>query len=215
MKRIFIIQIFLLISSGVFSQVLDRQSEPTENKEDEIKTIFGKDKNNGAYFDLYFNFTEIQDQNALEVGTRLSFILKHSLGIGVEGTGYVSNTFQEPTGSYLIAGGHGGITIEPIIFPKFPVHASFPVMFGGGASVYTLVDANEYSSNTIYDVVEGYLLARPGIELEFNVTKFFRICVNTTYRFATEINVGEDARYVTGQDLSGFSFGASFKFGKF
>jgi hypothetical protein len=140
-------------------------------------------------------------------------IIGHSLAFGIEGTGFVTNVIEDNNTDYILAGGYGGFSIEPIIFPKFPVHASFPVLLGGGASVYSSVD-NDYDNTNYVEEVEGFLVARPGLEVEFNVTRYFRFCLNSYYRFTADIGPNNN-RSVTAKDLDGFSFGFGFKFGKF
>jgi len=219
MKKFFILLLLIVLSSGSYAQVLDSTPEQkgmeTENEDEkeEIQTLFGKDRSNGGYFDIYFNYTELKNSEALEAGSRISLIIGHSLGFGIEGTGFVSNIIEDGADEYILAGGYGGFTIEPIILPKFPVHVSLPVMLGGGVSVYSMVDTDneEYS---YVEEVEGFLLARPGMEIEFNVTRYFRFCLNGSYRFIADVGP-KDNRSVTASDLDGFSFGFSFKLGKF
>ena len=110
-----------------------------------------------------------------------------------------------------IAGGYGGLFFEPIIMPKYPVHISVPVLVGVGGVAYAIYNDNhDYNDNFVEDS-EVFLVLEPGIELEFNFTKFFRFAITGTYRLTSDItleNTPVDA-------LRGFSGGVTFKFGKF
>lgn len=57
----------------------------------------------------------------------------------------------------------------------------------------------------------AFFVVEPGLEVEINVTRFFKIGVGASYRFVRE----SDLTLVSNDDLSGFSGGFSLKFGKF
>lgn len=206
----------IIASYGLYGQILDSTPEEKTNdrKNDDIQTIFSRDQVNGGYFDLYLNYTQINDKDAIEIGSRIAYIIGHSFSIGVDGAGFITDIHtDEFNNDYLLTGGYGGLLLEPIILPKFPVHISVPILLGGGAVAYAVTaddDVNEYME---VDNVDGFLLAKPGIEIELNITRFFRFCLNTHYRFTADL--GTDTRMVTSRGLDGFSYGISFKLGKF
>jgi hypothetical protein len=51
----------------------------------------------------------------------------------------------------------------------------------------------------------------PGVELEFNVTRFFRTAAAVTYRFTSDVEITGMEQNV----LKGLNFKLGFKFGKF
>ena len=57
----------------------------------------------------------------------------------------------------------------------------------------------------------GYLLIEPGIELEFNVVRFFRLALGGYYRYTSKIQLNDTPEDV----LNGWSAGITLKFGKF
>jgi hypothetical protein len=108
-----------------------------------------------------------------------------------------------------LSGGYGGLLIEPIILPKLPVHISFPFLFGvGGVSSMDLIsdDWDFYIENS-----NVYVLVEPGIDLELNMTKFFRISLGAKYRVTSQLSMPN----VNSNALNGLSCGIKFKFGKF
>lgn len=219
MKKIYFLSLMIITSYSLFGQVLDSDPEIQEKKmekdNDDIQTLFSRDEKNGGYFDIYVNFSELNSKNAVEIGSRMAFIVKRSFAIGIDGAGFITDLHtDEYNTDYLLTGGYGGLLLEPIIFPKFPVHLSFPVVLGGGAVCYAeAVNIEGDVQDLIVNDVDGFLLAKPGVEIELNVTRYFRFCLNTHYRFTADL--GTDPKMVSAKELDGFSYGISFKFGKF
>ena len=213
MKKIIFTIVYLVVLTGVNAQVLDEKNEP-KRSDDEIKTIFSGSKSNGGYFDLYVNYTEVDSREAIEIGSRIAFIIGHSLSIGIDGAGFISNIEEESPGKEnLITGGYGGLVIEPIIFPKAPVHITTPILMGGGAAVYAVTN-DRYPDEMMSDNVDPFLLVRPGLEIEFNITRYLRFSLGASYRITT--NMGNtDERFLSSKGMNGLSGGISFKLGKF
>jgi hypothetical protein len=57
----------------------------------------------------------------------------------------------------------------------------------------------------------AFFVVEPGLEVEVNITRFFKIGIGASYRLVRE----SDLSTVSDNDLSGFSGGLSLKFGKF
>lgn len=213
MKRIILFAgLFLLIGISLKSQ--DPEFEYYKNKE--IKTILGRNRAGGGYFSVTTGYSQIDNQNSVLLGGRFSWIASHWVGIGIGGTGFVNELHFDPglNRDVFLTGGYGGIYIEPILFPRSPVHLSFPVLIGGGAVSYISNDP-VLKSNFVEDS-EAFLLFEPAAEIELNVTKFFRLAFGATYRFPTEFNVGLFGSDVaSAASLKGASYTVTFKFGKF
>ena len=112
-----------------------------------------------------------------------------------------------------MAGGYGGIFIEPIVAGRKPMHFSFPVLFGiGGAALIENYGWNNWDSHPFSELDHDvFLIVEPAVELEFNITRFFRTAASVSYRYTSNINLFETDEDV----LRGFNFGLTFKFGKF
>jgi hypothetical protein len=210
-NKIFISAFLILMSAAAFSQDND-----SPKKEQEFQTLLGHDKHNGFYGAFSVGYTEIEDKQAVTFGGRLEWIAGHSIGLGFGGTGFINENHFEPSlnSDVFLTGGYGGIYIEPIVMPNFPVHISFPILLGGGGVSYVTEDMN-WDHNMVEDT-EAFLIAEPGAELELNLTKNFRLAIGTSYRFTTPFNVGTSvATEVDSDALQGFSFMMTFKFGRF
>jgi hypothetical protein len=113
-----------------------------------------------------------------------------------------------------LTGGYGGLLVEPIVFPRMPVHITFPLIAGIGGIAYTsnIFRQSEYERWESYvEDTDVFLVAEPGIELEFNVVKYFRISLSASYRFTSALQLMD----TPGNALEGFSTGINLKFGKF
>ena len=218
----------LFISSAVISQ--------TDN-DDEMKLLFHPKKENqklanGGYGAFSVGWTQIEDKNAMIIGGRGAWIANHHFALGLAGYGFFNDFYNggdyDP-GSYFLAGGYGGLFIEPIVAPMSPVHVSFPIIFGMGgvtATPYNDMYYNHggyYYDNYYYDT-DAFFVFQPGIEAEFNIVKFFRIAIGTSYRFTDGIylhykylddNNHEHSKTISTTALDSFNASISFKFGWF
>lgn len=209
MKKIVIILSLLLAVN--FSKAQDTYQN------DEVQTIFSKRRSNGGYGSFSVGYSEIGGRDGLVTGGRGAFIFNHALAIGIGGYGFVNNLDHQNYSTefeYSLAGGYGGLLIEPIIAGKSPVHVSFPIIIGmGGISLFENNGweywDDHHKKNTLDNDV--FFVVEPAAELEFNMARFFRLAVYASYRYTSDIEL-----YQTDKDaLNGFNFGMTFKFGKF
>jgi len=120
MKRSSILIFILMIAVNLLAQ------DNGDSKE--IKTIFGGDKiTHGGYGGLSINYSKIDDADAILVGARGGWIINHGISIGIGGYGFANDisyekTINDVTNKYTLAGGYGGLLIEPIIGANWPVH---------------------------------------------------------------------------------------------
>lgn len=186
---------------------------------DEVQTIFSKKKSNGAYGALNVAYSQINGRDALVSGVRGAFIFDHSFAIGLGGYGFI-NDLDYHSYNHInheernsLAGGYGGIFIEPILGGRKPVHVSFPILIGMGG--IALIDNYNWDWDDYHSGFEHnndfFFVLEPAVELEFNLARFFRLALAASYRFTSDIEVHEIDEDV----LNGFNFGATFKFGKF
>ncbi len=210
MKTLATVILLSLICFPVFSQ-----EQPDKNQG--ITTIFGQNKGtNGGYGAFGAGYSIINNLDAIVIGGRAAWIINHSLALGFAGSGFM-NDFQYDAvydEDINLTGGYGGLLIEPIIFPKAPVHLSFPIIGGVGGIAYTRTSHTynnwDYPGSWIEDT-ETFLVFEPGVEMELNIVKFFRLAFGVSYRFTTDLQLLN----IPPQALEGFTTGITFKFGKF
>lgn len=208
MKKLAILLIVVFCASFVYAQ--EEYRDP-----DEISTIFSKRRSNGGYGAISIGYSEIDGKDAFIGGARGGWIIDHSFAIGLGGYGFINDiNYNDPFDNdldYNLAGGYGGIFLEPIIGSRMPVHLSFPVLFGVGGVAY-IENHNHWdywwSDDENSDV---YFVFEPAVELEFNLTRHFRVAASASYRYTTDIEMLNTDPDI----LKGFNAGLVFKFGKF
>ena len=211
-KIISIAALLVLVSVVTFAQ--DPEFEYYKNKE--IKTLLGRNRAGGAYGSFSTGYTVIDDKHALLFGGRFSWLPSKSMGVGVGATGFINEFHYEPSidMDVFLAGGYGGIYLEPILFPRWPIHLSFPVLFGAGGISFVSRDGELYD-NFIEDS-KAFLIIEPSAELELNLTRFFRLAFGAAYRFPTQFDVGLPGSYtIDVESLRTISYTVTLKFGKF
>lgn len=190
----------------------------------EYKTIFGGNQM-GGYGSFSIGYSMIDTSHALTFSARGGAILGNTLTMGLGGSGFVTeykdNSNLTKKGS--LAGGYGGVFLELIVFGRSPVHLSFPILAGIGGAVYTTWENEgvEYSRVNAVQDYASFLVVEPGVELEFNVTKFLRIAGYFNYRYTSDIDLtaqniaGGRTILVKPDALNTYNTGLIFKFGKF
>lgn len=240
MKRLFTATLVgFLTMANTFAQSNDTTNEEgmvvIDHSKDDFKTILGSGASHGGYisFDLQTGLTK-DNQQILELGGRLGWIMNHGFTFGVAGYGFTGNVKKEvtyadakrnvpggTTSTFNIGGGYGGLFVEPIVLPKTPVHVSFPIFFGvGGIGYYVPYDINNQNYNYQFGAIENSVVTvfKPGVDLEFNITRFFRLGISANYRLVNNLELTLDETAGTKLDpayLNGFNYGFSLKFGWF
>jgi hypothetical protein len=214
-KQLKMKKLSLLIILGL-GFLLASAQENKDSESDQITTIFSKkDRSNGGYGALSFSYTQIDGKDALLMGARGAWIIDHSFAIGLGGVGFINDvnyhSWVNTEINHNLAGGYGGIYLEPIIAPRLPVHISIPVLFGVGGISY--VDNRDNWDNWIYDDTknDAFLVFEPAVEIEFNMFRHMRLAGSIGYRFTSKIEMQD-----TNPDImEGTNIGLVMKFGKF
>lgn len=205
--------LLLLLAMGItFAHAQD------DYRNNEIQTIFSKSRSNGFYGAFTMGYSQIDGEDAFITGGRGAFIFDGVFAIGAGGYGFVNNIdyytiYDDRHFDYALAGGYGGLFVEPIVGGRAPVHLSFPVLFGMGAAAlvpdygwhHWEIDPFNELDHDLFFVIE------PAVELEFNVARFFRTAASVSYRYTSKLDLFETSEDV----LRGLNFNLTFKFGKF
>jgi len=189
------------------------------NNSQQFQTLFGSGKKGfGGYLGLISHYTEFNDQGAVLFGAELSTVINHSFNIGVKGYGSITKIKSDRLSNYgeqlYIAVGYGGLNFEPVLYYNSAVHLSFPVLIGGGAITEYGPYYYNYPHSYYHDYDYNYdyfFVFEPGISMELNLLKFMKLSTGASYRVTSTVDVpGYDSN-----DLNGFNFDLSLKFGWF
>ncbi len=195
MKRLSIVLISLLMSFSVFSQ---------ENHE--YQTIFGNNpiKVSGmGGFEMYFS--SLGGYFAYGTGGMGAAIFSNSVLFGGYGISYtIDRTFVINNNQFKnMQTSMGGIILGYVHKANRAIHPAAFLQVGWG-------DLSFNDENTSFS--DNFIVLNPSIELEFNITKYFRMAIGGHYQFANGIN---NAVEIGNSDFSGPGGKLSFRFGRF
>lgn len=195
-----------------------------EKKTSDYQTLFGDDIEYGGYGALSMGYTNVGDYNAILLGIQGAWIIGHGVGIGLAGRGFISETtsYNSDNDWSMLGGGYGGIYIEPIFLGKQPIHFTTPVIVGLGGISYSNSILNDFDYYEEAYEWDNFFVVEPGVEVEMNITRFFRIAAGASYRFTSDVELSYSSPVSSVpesvdvlDDLDGFSYKLCFKFGRF
>lgn len=220
MKRIITTVIALLITGSLMiaqEEVTTKEKRSKKYSDDEIQTLFGRQRSNGGYGAFWIGYSTVDNRNAIQFGGRGSWIIQHSFAIGFGGSGFINEYHYDAIldRDVFLTGGYGGLYLEPVILPKSPIHMAFPVLLGAGGISFVSYDDINWGSNFVEDY-EAFLIVEPGAEIELNLTRFMRLAMGATYRIPFSFNVGQSpSGSASAESIRGLSYNLTFKFGSF
>lgn len=215
-KSITMIVLLAMIMPALVAQEQEESfTEKQQQNPSEVQTLFGSHSGSGGYGALSIGYTKINGQDAILMGARGEWIIGHGFGLGLGGYGFLNDPILVGDLNYSLAGGYGGLYMEPILFGWYPVHLSFPILIGAGGVANTSYSTDYYDPyedwNGYVEDATAFFVAEFGAELEFNLVRFFRLALFGSYRYTSNINMLE----IPTDALRGWSVGMTFKFGSF
>ena len=152
----------------------------------------------GGFGAVAFKGGDYLDQTLVMGGIRGGWIINRAIAMGFEGWGIIPTvrlTDVYPFSDVIVLGGYGGFFIEPIFFSNEIVHFTLPVSAGAGWMGYQETAPNfDYYGTVVSEDVYWYV--EPGIALELNVSRHFRMDFGVSKRFTQDfdmINTASDA----------------------
>jgi len=201
---------FTLGLNGYTQEVNQENNNKNPNN---IQTIFKYPKTVTTYCTFTAKYGEFKNLQTWDFGMRMGAIADHIFGLGFVGYGIIqtplyNQTLQE---DYSLEGGYGGIYFEPILFGKMPIHASFPILIGGGGVRYEPSSSVNNSWSSSQSKKSMFFVIEPGAEVELNLFSHLRLALGVHYRQTSDI----DLEYREPDALNGLSGSISLKFGTF
>jgi hypothetical protein len=184
-----------------------------------MKTLFNSNvKSSGGYGALTNKFTQIRGDYANLSGIYGGWYINHQLMIGA-GMAASTNNLKvpvqfstDPSHPRTYQYGQFGLVTEYVLGSNKPVHLVLQAF--GGAGFTLQYERYKWSSSAHEPDVSAenwFVVAEPGAQLEMNLFKWMRFSPGVSYR----ATFGSDGAGVKDKDLSGLSYNATLKFGKF
>lgn len=196
-----------------FSQQFMNTHDPRE-----IKSLLNKENVLNAFGGADIKVTDIMKERAMIVGGYGGLLINHNYMFGVAGYGIATNPEFDgflPDGTEKklnIHGGYAGLLIGVTILSRELIHLSIPIVLGVGQVQISDEDFFQNSISTDFTIESStFFVGEPAAELEFNITRTFRIAAGASYRLveASELNNLSD------EDLTNWTAMVSFRFGRF
>ncbi len=230
MKKIFWMMAIFMLSFNLINAQETKQTEQSDQTE--LKTLFGGDEfRSSGYGGPQVKFSSINGDIGVLVGGRGAWTVNRTLSLGLAGYGLVTQhdaNYVDTAGKSIdgvINMGYGGLYLEYIYKPVEYIHLATNVLVGAGgvnfADQMWHSDAGDDEFDTHNDSNKPWkaiFVVEPTLAVEFNVTTFFRVSVEGSYRFVSSIR--ENDLYKANQslkdiNLNGFSGGITLEFGCF
>ncbi|MEO9891120.1 hypothetical protein [Aurantibacter sp.] len=190
-----------------------------ENENNDDDYVEFNDRNNvvhGVYLGLNMRLGEIMNKDAYMAGLKIAYVANQQFEVGFEANFLYSE--QDIYNTTLarhedLIGAYGGLHLEPILFSKSRVNLSFPLLIGAGGVGYIDNDYNDNDFNEELDEddFDGFVVAEPGVNVLFNVSRYLQLEAGIKYRFTSKIDLVPNSV----NRLNGFSAGIGIKVGVF
>ena len=200
MKRFTLSVAVLVVAFSLFAQ---------ESQEREYRTIFdNKDLSISGMGGPFMQFTAVAGEFGHMMGGGGAVLLNDFFfgGYGLGLTNSIPDYVNDNTG-YNLSLGHGGFWLGYTLFGNRPIHLSVSSLIGWGE--FGITRDNEY-----YPFIRDNIFTlSPTIEVEVNLTKYFRIGAGASYNLYAMVD--ESLHNYRSSDLSSPGGFLSFKFGWF
>ena len=218
---------FILMTAILFFSAYLGYSADENTNEPQLKTLLGDSgpiKHSG-YGGPQVKFTSINKELGVLVGGRGAWTINRTFSLGLAGYGLVTRQNVNYTDMYNtnltnnLNFGYGGLYLEYIYQPLEYIHFAGNVLIAGGAANYS--DRNNWGNenyNNDLDPIRTYIVIEPTLAVEFNITRFFRISAEASYRWMDDVwdnNAFTKSKGLADINLKGFSGGLTFEFGSF
>ena len=205
-------KVLLLVMTLVSVQAFAQDATP----KNEIR--FGRTIETTGYGALTTQYSQFNGKDATFVGMYGGVMIDHRLMIGLGGFGMLNrpdgfNAVGNTDENREVQMGYGGVVIEYSFAGTKRIHLSGNVLAGGGGisnGYYATMSKN--SGSQWYSTDEsGFLVIQPSLNLEMNMTSWFRISAGAGYRHIT----GSNMNVLSDKDMSAPTANLTIKFGIF
>lgn len=197
MKKNLYFLVILCLFTGMIKLNAQEQADTTKYLLTEKTVLSG-------FGSPFVEFSSVNNQFAVCIGGGGGLIINHSVFIGAYFEGIVTKHYREDLQSIvdaerpMISFEHGGLWLGYIYKDKKAIHGGLSTKLGWGE--IDLKDGDGGNPASDYDYRDRIFTITPQVEMELNMTKWFRINVGVGYRFVA----GIDATYEQGENTVKF-----------
>jgi hypothetical protein len=174
-----------------------------------METLVNSRAQNGGFGGPVMKVGELFGDPVLFLGGRGAWVAGRTFALGGGGYGLVNDNLLAPMEfagrRAVLEMGYGGLELEYIHESHRLAHLSLYTLMGGGGARYR--DRDRYE--TLAE--DGFLVLEPGMNMNLNVTRFFRLSAGATYRWT----FGAELPGLDDRDLSGPTGVFALRFGRY
>lgn len=199
-------------------------AQKTEKRDSDIQTLINRDQNmtHGGYAGFEYGYTPIAGRGALLTGFHAAWVIDHAIELGINTKAFVTNPLPDlllDNRNYIYTGGYGGLHIAATLFGHKPINISFPILLGGGAISYIQTGNSSFYDDFYPESNYAFFVIEPGVDLQLNITRCFRISAGISYRHTSDIyllySYTSAEPIASPSILRGLNASIKFKLGKF
>jgi hypothetical protein len=174
---------------------------PGQARAEEETWISSENGPNSSYFAPTLRFSQTAGALGVWPGIRFGWVTGSVLSAGLEGYFLASDVQAEYPVTERLHMAVGGVLLEAIAASDQVAHTTFSVLIGaGGTNTGPNPDLDTMS-------MQSFLVMEPAINMEFNITRHFRISPGVSYRWIS----GDVAGVISKWSVSETSFHVAFK----
>jgi len=201
-------------------------------QDEEVSTLFRgyKRYDTDYYVALETKFSQLDKDLGLHLGGKIGVIFNNTFSISGAGYGLLPTakiSFEcpiqghetEKSNNYW-SGGYGGLFFEYINSPNRLLHFTANTFIGCGRVTYKNLNNFFGNQNEYFSKKRDFehpssiiLILEPGLTAELNMTKFFKMSIGISYRYAPNFKLMYEEKLVPNTFFNGYSINLVFKFG--
>ena len=172
------------------------------------RTLISGQTEIGGFIGVTARYFDLKDEAGMLAGGRVAMVVNHLFSVGLGGYGTVLQPAPEGfTDLDDIEIAYGGLFLEFTLKPRSMFHISVPVLVGGGQTTFV----GGYRDPETGDDSDTFFVVEPEFNLEFNITRNWRLDLGVGYRHVNGTGFAE----LTDEDQSGANWALTMKFGAF
>jgi len=207
-KLIFFLVVFI---AAAFQLKAQKSPKPS--------SLFSGKLHSSGYGALSTQYSSFNGESAIFTGAYGGWMINHKLMIGLGGYGLVTShdgyaMNDETDGSHnKLKMGYGGLMLEYTFLEQKRFHVTTNLLVGGGfvANASKISGPGRHEDTWQSKEESGFAVIQPGINIETDITPWFRIGVGGGYRYIASANMSG----ISNSKMSAPTANVSLKFGVF
>lgn len=203
----------VLLIAALFATTNLLAQDSTRNE-----TFFRGDIKSTGYGAMTTQYTRFDGKDALVIGLYGGWMINHRFMVGLGAYGLLNhpdgyNAAGETDHNNELQMGYGGLMLEYTFAGTKRIHASGSLLLGGGGVSNGNYTTRNYGYGSQWNAQDdsGFYVAQPSVNVEMNMTNWFRIAVGGGYRYVT----GSKMSGISDKDMSAPMANVTLKFGLF